>query len=40
MGAYQIYITIAKHEPWAWLGVAALTVTILLAFYLDSRHER
>jgi hypothetical protein len=40
MGTYQMYITIAKHEPWAWAGVGSLTVTIILALYLDSRRDR
>jgi hypothetical protein len=40
IATYQMYLTVAKHESWAWLGVVALTAVIAIALYLDSKHDR
>lgn len=40
LGAAQIYITIAKHEDWGWVGLALLVATLLAAFARDSKNDR
>jgi hypothetical protein len=39
LGASQIYITIAEHESWGWLGFGLLIVLLLAALIVDSRNE-